>query len=112
MCRPASCALFAVGGEARSVALPDAPTLTASFPGFISTTWFANVAPPKTPEPIANALSAAIKEAFQTPEAVRLLGNLKGATPVLNTPAQAQAYIRADSERWKDIIVKNKIQAE
>ena len=39
-------------------------------------------------------------------------GNLKGATPVLNTQDQARTYIRADSERWKDVIEKNNIKAE
>ena len=104
-------ALAVLGGE-RNPALPEVPTMRDSIPDFISTTWFANVAPPKTPEPIANALADAIREAFQTPEARRLLGNLKGATPVLNTPAQARTYIRADSERWKDVIEKNNIKAE
>ena len=103
---------FAVGGAAPSDALPGVPTLAASYPGFISTTWFAVAAPPGTPEPLANALSAAIREAFQTPEAQKLLTNLKGANAVLNTPAQAKAYIRADSERWKEVIVKNGIKAE
>lgn len=103
---------FAVTGGERNPALPDAPTMRDSIPDFISTTWFANVAPPKTPEPIANAIADVIRESFQSPEARRLLGNLKGATPVLNTPAQARAYIRADSERWKDVIVKNGIKAE
>lgn len=103
---------IAVGGRQRSVALPDTPTLDDSFAGFISTTWFANIAPPKTPLPIVDQINAAIREAFGTPEALRLLANLKGAAAVLNTPAEARDYIRADSERWKDVIVKNGIKAE
>ncbi len=103
---------LAVGGQAGSPSLPGVQTLDSLFPGFISTTWFGTVAPPKTPEPVVNAIRDAIKEAFETPEARRLLGNLKGATPVLNTPAQAKIYIRADSETWKDVIVKNGIKAE
>lgn len=103
---------LAVTSAEKSAAFPDVPPMRETLPDFIATTWFANIAPPKTPETIAIAISDAIREAFQTPEARRLLGNLKGATTVLNTPAQAYAYIRADSERWKDVIVKNGIKAE
>ena len=103
---------LAVTSEQKNSSLPDTPTMSQTIPDFIATTWFATIAPPKTPEPLANALAQAIREAFETPEAKRLLANLKGATPVLNTPAAARAYIRADSERWKDVIVRNGIKAE
>ncbi len=103
---------LAVGGSEPSPALPGVPTIAATYPGFVSTSWFAVAAPPKTPPAIVATLSTAIREAFATPEAQKILGNLKAAKPVLNTPEEARAYIRADSERWKEVIVKNGIKAE
>jgi tripartite-type tricarboxylate transporter receptor subunit TctC len=103
---------LAVTSAERSAAFPDVPTMKDTIPDFIATTWFANIAPPKTPEPIAKAISDTIREAFETPEAKRIIGGLKGARTVLNTPAEAAAYIRADSLRWKDVIEKNGIKAE
>jgi tripartite-type tricarboxylate transporter receptor subunit TctC len=103
---------LAVTSAERSAAFPDVPTMKDTIPDFIATTWFANIAPPKTPEPIARAISDTIREAFQTPEAKRIIGGLKGARTVLSTPAEAAAYIRADSLRWKDVIEKNGIKAE
>ncbi len=102
---------LAVGGAARAPGLPDVPSLTETWPDFVSVTWFANVAPPKTPAAIVDALNAAVRAAFETPEAKKIMGDLH-ATPVLDSPAQARAYIDADSARWKEVIVRNRIAIE
>ena len=44
---------LAVAGETRIPELPDVPAIAELFPGFYSTSWFAIVAPPKTPPEIA-----------------------------------------------------------
>jgi tripartite-type tricarboxylate transporter receptor subunit TctC len=44
---------IALGSERRNASLPEMPTLSETVPGFSSTTWFAMVAPPKTPVAIA-----------------------------------------------------------
>jgi tripartite-type tricarboxylate transporter receptor subunit TctC len=102
---------LAVGGAHRSDALADTPTLAETWPDFVSVTWFGNAAPPKTPAPIVAALSDAMREAFAIPEARKIVADLH-ATPILNTPEQARAYIAADSARWRDVIVRNKITME
>jgi hypothetical protein len=45
------------------------------------------------------------------PEGQQLLKNLH-ATGILNTPAEAAVFIREDTARWKDVILKNKIVGE
>ncbi len=102
---------LAVGSVARNPDLPDTPTLAESWPGLQSVTWFAVVAPPRTPANIVNALNGAIREAFATPEARKIIAGLRG-TPMFNSPDDAKAYIAADSERWRDVIVKNNIKIE
>jgi tripartite-type tricarboxylate transporter receptor subunit TctC len=102
---------LAVGGAQRAPGLPDVPTLAETWPDFLSVTWFANAAPPKTPANILDALNGAIREAFQTPEAKKIIGDLR-ATPILGSPAESRAYIDADSARWRDVIVKNHITME
>ncbi len=99
---------LAVGGDTRSAALPDTPTLSETWPGFQSVTFYAVAAPPKTPPAVVEALSAAIREAFQTPQAKKIVDDLH-ATPILDTPDAARAYVEADSARWRDVIVKNHI---
>ncbi len=102
---------IAVGGAARAPGLPDVPTLAETWPDFVSVTWFALAAPPKTPANILDDLNGVVREAFATPEAKKIIGDLH-VTPVLDSPAAARAYIDADSARWRDVILRNKISIE
>ncbi len=102
---------LAVGTAARSPELPNVPCVSDVLPGYVSTAWFAVVAPPKTPAALTEKLSVAIRESFQRPDATQLLRNLH-ATPLLNAPAEAAAFIKADSLRWKEVIEANNIRGE
>lgn len=102
---------LAVGSAKRDPVLPDVPSLTETWPDFVSVTWFANAAPPKTPANIVDALNGAMRAAFQTPEARKIIADLH-ATPMLGSPADSTEYIRADSARWRDVIVRNGIKVE
>jgi tripartite-type tricarboxylate transporter receptor subunit TctC len=102
---------LAVGSAERSPLLRDVPALAETMPGFLSTTWFAVAAPPRTPPQIAQKLSSAIAVALREPDAAAKLQKLK-ATPVLNSPAEAAAFFRAESERWRKVIVAAGIKAK
>jgi tripartite-type tricarboxylate transporter receptor subunit TctC len=93
-----------VGGAKRTAVLSDVPALAETLPGYLSTTWYAAVAPPKTPPAIVGKLSAAIAKALRESEVFARLERLQ-ATPILNSPAEASAFIAADSERWRKVIV-------
>src|SRR5262249_34171652 len=70
---------LAVTTGTRVPELPDVPTMAETFPGFVATSWFAIVAPPKTAPAVANKLSQAISEALRMPEVVKRLRDF-GAT--------------------------------
>ncbi len=91
--------------------LPETPAISETLPGFVHADWFAVVAPPKTPAAITEKLAGGIRQAFQSPEAAKILRDLK-SSPVLNSPAEAREYIQADSTRWRDIIDANHITAD
>jgi tripartite-type tricarboxylate transporter receptor subunit TctC len=99
------------GSEKRDPAFPNVPALQEIWPGFVTGTWFAIAAPPETPMEIRTRLADGIRAAFQEPAAAKRLQDLH-ATAVLNTPDEAQAYMRADSERWRKVIVANKITVQ
>ena len=103
--------LLAVGSEKRLAALPDAPAISEMFPRFVATTWFAIVAPPKTPPEIAAKLSQAIAEIIRTPEVERKIRDLS-MTPVGSTPAETAAFIREERERWHKVIVSAGIKPD
>ena len=100
-----------MGSKTRDPAFPDVPALQEIWPGFITDSWFAIAAPPDTPMEIRTKLANGIREAFQVPEAAKRMQDLH-ATAVLNTPDEAQAIMRADSDRWREVIIANKITAE
>jgi tripartite-type tricarboxylate transporter receptor subunit TctC len=100
-----------VGADDPSPELPGVPTIAATLPGYHATAWFAVAAPPKTPPELVEKLSAAIREAFQQPDGAKAFQNLH-AKPILNKPAEAAAFIKADSLRWKKVIETNNIVGE
>jgi tripartite-type tricarboxylate transporter receptor subunit TctC len=97
---------LAIGDAKRNPAMPDLPTLEETWPGFLTATWYAIAAPPGTPQEIREKLASGIRAAFQRPESAKRLRDLH-AVAVLNTPDEAQALMRAESERWRDLIVSN-----
>ena len=100
-----------VGSAKRSALLSNVPALAETIPGFVSTTWFAMAAPPKTPPQIVQKLSSAIAGALREPDSMARLQNLK-ATPILNSPSEAAAFIAEESERWRKVIVAAGIKPE
>ena len=94
---------LAVASAKRIASLPDVPAMAETLPGFESVAWFGVVAPPRTLPAIAEKLSAAIAEALRTPEVKKRLVELS-AEPVGNTPTEMTAYMRADAERWRNVI--------
>lgn len=94
---------LAVGSERRVAALPDVPTMTETYPGFLSSAWFAIVAPPKTAPEIAAKLHSAIAEAIKLPDVAKRLAEIV-AEPVAGTPVQTAAFMKEEVERWRKVI--------
>ena len=87
--------VLAVGSEKRLAVLPDVPAVAEILPGFVSTTWFAVVAPPRSSPAIAAKLSAAIAEILRLPDVAKRLQDLT-LTPVGSTPpASSRTDVRA-----------------
>ena len=99
--------IIAVLDNKRAAALPDIPTAAeAGLSGFVSTTWFAAAAPPKTSDAIVQAVARAVIEALQLPD-VREKFQKIGIEPVGNTAAEMAAFVKTEAERWREVIVKN-----
>ena len=95
---------LATGGAERTPALPGLPTAAEQgLADFVSVGWFAVAAPGGTPLPIIERLSAAIRDAVQSPEIVRQMTEL-GALPGGGTPEAMAGYMRSETARWKRII--------
>jgi tripartite-type tricarboxylate transporter receptor subunit TctC len=96
--------ILAVSTQERSPLMPDLPTFIESgVPDFISDTWNAISAPPKTPPAIVAKLNAAIVEVLKMPDVQEKLKKLN-TTPQSTTIEQAAAVVKADTQRWADVI--------
>jgi tripartite-type tricarboxylate transporter receptor subunit TctC len=103
--------LIAVGTERRMTSLPEVPTIAETLPGFVSSAWFAVVAPSKTPQAIAAKINADINEALRQPDIVKRLADLS-AEPVGGTTAAAAVFMRQEVERWGAVIKATGIKLE
>ncbi len=98
--------VLAVSSAKRMEALPDVPTFAeGGLPEATVASWGGIVAPAGTPAPIIEKLHAAIVAAANAPE-VRQRIVADAAVPHTTTPAEFDAIITADYERWGRVVKK------
>ena len=103
--------LLAVCSEKRVASLPEVPALAEILPGFEAVAWFGIVAPPKTPMPIAEKISAAVAEVLKLPDVRKRLADLS-AEAIGSTPAEMAAFMKKDAERWRGVIRSAGVKAD
>jgi tripartite-type tricarboxylate transporter receptor subunit TctC len=95
---------LSVAGSTRLPQLPDVPTTTeGGLPGFDISSWFALVAPARTPRPLITQLSTQIAEALREPDVQQRLVEL-GVRPIGSNPDELAAHLRKDRAKWDGII--------
>lgn len=103
---------LAVSTRERAPALPDVPTaIESGFPDYEVIGWFGLMAPHGTPQAIVERLSKETAAAMQSPE-IRERTLAQGATPVGNSPAEFERFVRSEVERWTKIIRQAGIRLE
>jgi len=103
--------ILAVATNKRIANLPDVPTLEeAGVKNFESGTWNAISAPPGTPKPIVDKLNKTIDDVLQGPEAKAHFATLD-LTPAGGSPADAAAFIKAETKTWGEVIKEAQIPA-
>ena len=94
----------------RSSVLPEVPTIAeAGVPGYESTIWLGVMAPAGTPKPIVDKLNAEINKVINNAE-VKAAWDKQGAVPLPMSPAQFDAYLRKDIEKWAKVVEAAKLQ--
>ena len=98
--------LVALGttGKQRSSVMPDVPTVAeAGVPGYEATIWLGLMAPAKTPKAIVDKLNAEVIKVINRPD-VKEAWAKQGAVPMIMTPAEFDAYLRADIDKWARVV--------
>jgi tripartite-type tricarboxylate transporter receptor subunit TctC len=103
---------LATSAAKRSSVLPDIPTVAeAGVPGYESTIWLGIMAPAGTPRAIVERLNAEINKAIDRAD-VKEAWAKQGAIPLKMTPAQFDTYLRADIEKWAQVVKVSGAQAQ
>lgn len=95
---------IAVSSRNRSRSMPEVPTVAESgFPGFEAGSWFGFFAPKNTPREVVLALNKALNEALTDKEIdARLV--LDGADPKPGTPEEFGAFVKAEYQKWAEVV--------
>ena len=99
-----------VGGNKRLVAYPNVPSLgELGMLNYDVEVWFGLLGPKGVPKPIVDKLSAEVHAMMQEPAVVQRLEKI-GFTAVGSSPAEFDALIRKERQRWPDLIRELDIQ--
>jgi tripartite-type tricarboxylate transporter receptor subunit TctC len=103
---------LALTGSQRTPALPDVPTVAeAGVPGYAVSSWNGLAAPAGTPAPVLQRLAEAAQAALATP-AVRDRMAALGVRLQGSTPAEMQALLVREIDRWGEVIRRAGITAD
>jgi tripartite-type tricarboxylate transporter receptor subunit TctC len=101
---------LAVTSAKRSKLMPDLPTVAESgLEGYDVRGWFGMFAPAGTPAAIVTKLNAEARRAFQTPEVARRMA-AEGTEIVVSSPQEFAAEVKAESQKWRELVKKTRIQ--
>ena len=96
---------LAVATKARDPIHPNLPTFAEVIPGFEAIGWLALVAPPGTPEPVANKISADLRGVLANADLKKRFEDL-GTTIRPTTPEELRSFVREQQQIWRPVIAE------
>ena len=103
--------ILATGARKRTPAIADVPTLSETIPGYELLTWYAMYYPKRVAPNIVARMHAELMKVLETAEIARAFDAL-GVEPAPSTPAELEAYMRAETERWRKVIATAGIRVD
>lgn len=95
---------IAVSSRERNAAAPEIPTVAESgLAGFEAYTWYAWLAPARTPPAVVERINADVVRAIGSPP-VRAALHRQGFTPIAGSPSDAARVIRAEIADWGRVL--------
>jgi tripartite-type tricarboxylate transporter receptor subunit TctC len=96
----------------RLPSLPEVPTVAeAGLPDFEVTTWYGVLAPAGTPRPVVARLNGELVKILYSPDMKDKL-NAMGTDPVTSTPEEFAAYLRQETAKWANVVLKAGLKAD
>jgi len=99
--------VLAVASKKRMATLPNVPTMAESgLADFEVSSWNGLFAPAKTPPHIVAALYNASIKALQSQD-IKDKMEAQGAEPVGNSPEEFKSFVKAEIDKWEQVIIKS-----
>ena len=102
---------LAVTSEQREAALPNAPTVGETVPGYEATAWFGVGMPKGTPRDIIDKVNAEVNRALADPKMRERLAELGGKT-IAGTPEDFAKVIAAETAKWSKVVISSGAKVE
>ncbi len=103
--------LLATGARTRTDAIKDVPTIAETIPGYDLVTWYGMFVPRRTPAPAVERLHAELMKILKSPETAQAF-SAQGVEPAWTTPKELEAYMKAETGRWRKVIQTAGIKLE
>jgi tripartite-type tricarboxylate transporter receptor subunit TctC len=95
---------LAVSTPQRSPSFPEIPTIAEQgYPSVVTTNWFAFAGPAGVPDDIVARMHAECARALKSPAVIERLNGI-GVEPGGDAPAETQAFVLAEIERWAKVV--------
>jgi len=102
-----------VASSARSVFLPDVPTVKETgVADFVADNWYGVLVPTGTPKPVIDRLHAEITKAVMQPDVRERFAGAGLETRSSKSPREFGAFVANDVARWADVIKRANIKME
>jgi len=104
--------VLAVTSAQRMSAVPEYPTVAESgLPGYEAVSWYGLFTTAGTPADVVSRLNVELRKILALPEIKEALAT-QGAEPVIDTPEEFAAIVRADVEKWAQIVKQTGAKAD
>jgi len=103
--------LLATGARTRTDAIKDVPTIAETIPGYDLVTWYGMFVQRRTPAPVVERLHAELMKILKSPETAQAF-SAQGVEPAWTTPKELEAYMKAETGRWRKVIQTAGIKLE
>jgi len=104
--------VLATAGSTRAPQLPEVRTMAeAGLPGVAMETTYGIVGPKGLPAAVRDRIRETVVTAVAAPELQEKMLK-QGAMPATSTPEEYRSLMRAESDKWRDIIAKAKISLD
>ncbi len=103
---------LAISTDKRVPQLPDLPTIAeAGLPGYAAISWQMVAAPTGTPRPILDRMAGTISKLTNDP-AYRARVAEAGAEPAGGTVDEARAFVKQETVKWREVVLKSGAKAD